>query len=198
LPIIKLTINQDLSDDEFDMIFADDILPASEIHFTPVDVSIIAARYLAEVAGTRVLDIGSGAGKFCVIGATCTDGYFIGVEMRLSFSEEASHISNVYDLANVQFVHANITDINFTDYDAFYIFNPFQENISISDRINDEIPLNKAFYEEYTLYVKDQLDKMPLGTRLVTYFSTCTEVPQSYHMQGSDFGGKLKFWEKVV
>ena len=133
------------------MIVADEILPASEIHFTPVDVSIIAARYLAEVAGTRVLDIGSGAGKFCVIGATCTDGYFIGVEMRLSFSEEASHISNVYDLANVQFVHANITDINLTDYDAFYIFNPCQENISISDRINNEIPINKAFYEEYTL-----------------------------------------------
>ncbi len=198
MPIFKLTLNQDISDEEFDLIYDDDIMSASEIHFTPVDVSIIAARYLAEVAGTRVLDIGSGAGKFCFIGATCTHGYFIGVEMRLSFSEAARHISNVYDLANVQFVHANIRDIIFTDFDAFYIFNPFQENISISDRINDEIPLNKAFYEEYTMYVKDQLNKMPVGTRLVTYFSICSEVPQSYHVQGSDFSGKLKFWEKVV
>jgi len=198
LPIYKLTSNHNISDEEFDLIYPIDLITASEIHFTPVDVSIIASRYLAEVAGTRVLDIGSGAGKFCIIGASCTDGYFIGVELRLSFIEAASQISDLYHLPNVQFTHANITEISFADYDAFYIFNPFQENISISDRINDEIPLNKAFYKEYTLYVKDQLDKMPIGTRLVTYFSICNEVPLSYHMQGSDFSGKLKFWEKVV
>ena len=197
MPIDKITSNLRVTDKEFDLIYTSDIHKASEIHFTPVDVSIAAARYLADVTGTRVLDVGSGAGKFCIIGASCTPGFFTGVEMRQSFNKAASDISEMYGLTNVEFLQANITAIIFTDYDAFYIFNPFQENISISDRINDEIPLNKAYYSEYSLYVRNQLDTMPAGTRLVTYFSNCKEIPQSYHLQGSDFSGKLKFWKKV-
>lgn len=180
------------------MIYSADIKEASEIHFTPVVVCIVAARYLAEVAGARVLDIGAGAGKFCVIGALCTEGKFTGVELRQSFTEEALQICDTYQLTNVEFVHANIMEISFTDYDAFYIFNPFQENISIAERINDEIILNTALYDEYSFYVKAQLDKMPVGTKLVTYFSYCKEVPPSYQMKSSDFSGKLKFWVKVM
>jgi hypothetical protein len=196
LPIDKITPNLRVTDKEFDSIYTFDIHNASEIHFTPVDVSIAAARYLAEVTGTRVLDVGSGAGKFCIIGASCTAGFFTGVEMRQSFNQAASDISEMYGLTNVEFLQANITAVIFTDYDAFYIFNPFQENISISDRINDEIPLNKSNYSEYSLYVRNQLDTMPPGTRLVTYFSNCKEIPDSYQLLGSEFSGKLKFWEK--
>lgn len=197
MPIDKLTSNLRVTDKEFDSIYTFDIHTASEIHFTPVDVSIAAARYLADVTGTRVLDVGSGAGKFCIIGATCTAGFFTGVEMRQSLNKAASDITEMYGLTNVEFLQANITAIIFTDYDAFYIFNPFQENISISDRINDEIPLNKAYYNEYSLYVSNQLDTMPVGTRLVTYFSNSKEIPKSYHLQGSYFSGKLKFWKKI-
>jgi SAM-dependent methyltransferase len=197
LPIHKIASNLLITDAEFDSIYTFDIHTASEIHFTPVDVSIAAARYLAHFSGTRVLDIGSGAGKFCFIGAACTAGIFTGVEMRHSFNKAASDILEIYGLTNVEFLQANITTITFTDYDAFYIFNPFQENISISDRINDEIPLNKANYTEYSTYVRNQLDTMPFGTRVVTYFSHGKELPESYHLQGSDFSGKLKFWQKI-
>ncbi|MBK9736331.1 MAG: hypothetical protein IPO92_15780 [Saprospiraceae bacterium] len=48
--------------------------------FTPVDVSILAARYLATNEDSKILDIGSGAGKFCLIGSACSEGTFTGVE----------------------------------------------------------------------------------------------------------------------
>jgi len=196
LPFHKIATNQHITDNEFDEIFQNEIKSTSEIHFTPVEVCIVAARYLAEVAGTRVLDIGSGAGKFCFVGASCTDGFFVGVELRRSFSEAASQIYTKNHLSNVQFIHANITDIDFSDYDAFYIFNAFHENITISERINDDIPLNRDFYYKYSMYVKEQLDSKPSGTRLVTYFSFGKEIPDSYEIKFSAFNGKLKFWEK--
>ncbi|MBC7884281.1 MAG: methyltransferase domain-containing protein [Saprospiraceae bacterium] len=193
----RLKSNEEISDTEFDSLYNDDIRETSEIHFTPVEVSIIAAKYLASKNGTKVLDIGSGAGKFCMIGSVCSEGIFVGVELRESFHKAANEISENYQLENVEFVLANINTISFQVYDAFYIFNSFQENISIPDRINDEIPLNRTFYNTYNAHVKVQLNNMPSGTRLATYFSYLTEVPESYKLKSTDFDGKLKLWEKV-
>ncbi len=196
MPFNKIASKLDITDEKFDLIFIEDLKLASEFHFTPIDIAITAANYLAEISGTKVLDIGSGAGKFCFIGASCTDGHFTGVEIRKSLSDVAINVSKKYQQTNVEFINSNITEIPFKDFDAFYIFNPFQENLFIDDRINDEIPLNKANYEKYTSYVRDQLDSKPDGTRLVTYFSYYHEVPPSYELLSQSFEGKLKFWKK--
>ena len=65
-----------IEDDEFDEIYPEEIRPMAFTHFTPVEMAIKAAKYLVQKSGTKVLDIGSGAGKFCMIGSACTDGHF--------------------------------------------------------------------------------------------------------------------------
>ena len=190
--------NIEIVDTDFDLVFEERIQGASPIHFTPLKVAKLAARYLANEKGVKVLDIGSGAGKFCMIGSVCTEGYFVGVEQRERLHLEALRISQKYNLTNVSFINTNITNISFKDYDAFYIFNAFYENISLfGGSIDDDIELKRELYESYSLYVKEQLSEMPIGTKLVTYFSFGKEIPDNYEIQFKAFDEKLKMWEKV-
>jgi hypothetical protein len=197
MPFQKIKSNKKIKDKVFDAIYSNELKAVAEIHFTPIEVAKKAAHFLVEKRGDRILDIGSGAGKFCMIGSVFTDGFFTGVEQRGHLHECAKSISKQYDLTNIHFINANIIDISFTDFDGFYLFNPFYENLNESGKMDDLVELKRDLYEKYSNYVKMQLDLKPIGTKLVTYFSYLTEIPDSYRMQFSDFEGKLKMWKKV-
>lgn len=185
-----------IEDDDFDVIYPEDIRPMAFTHFTPVEMAIKAAKYLVQKPGTKVLDIGSGAGKFCMIGSVCTDGHFTGVEQRDNLHELGLQIYKKFKLKNITFINSNINQIDFSGYDAFYFFNPFYENIIQFEKIDDAIEVETNLYNEYSNYVKKQLDKMPLGTRLVTFFSAYDEVPESYQLVSNDDRQKISMWEK--
>ena len=193
----KIQTNAELTDSDFNEIFTKKAQVIAEIHFTPIKIAKIAVAYLATKKGARVLDVGAGAGKFCMIGATCTEGYFVGVEQRKSFYHQACRIAQKYQIDNIQFIHANITEISFKEFDAFYIFNPFYENLSKVSKIDKRVELNPEFYLKYSEYVRNQLELMPIGTKLVTYFSFLKEIPKSYELQEAIYDNKLKFWKKI-
>lgn len=184
-------------DSEFNSIYPDKIKQAAAKHFSPVEVSKIASNYLADKKGVRILDIGAGAGKFCMIGSAYTEGYFVGVEQRRSLHNLSKQIADQYNLTNIEFINSNIQDINFKEFDAFYFFNSFYENIAQSEELTDEIELRISLYNRYSSYVKGQLDKMPKGTKLVTYFSSVSVTPESYYLIAYAFDNKLKMWEKI-
>ncbi|MBK8451357.1 MAG: methyltransferase domain-containing protein [Saprospiraceae bacterium] len=189
--------NIDISDSEFDLIYPKKIKQASEFHFTPIEIAKIAAHYLADSKDTKVLDVGSGAGKFCMIGAACTEATFYGVELRKNLFNTSNRISKQFSLTNVYFTNSNINTIDFKNFDAVYFFNSFIENIFPLDCIDASIELRKDLYLEYSHYVKTQLDSMSIGTKLVTYFSFLKEVPDSFEIQYCLFGEKLKMWKKI-
>jgi SAM-dependent methyltransferase len=198
MPFQKIKSNKKVKDNVFDAIYSNGLKEVAEIHFSPIEVAKKAAQYLVQKMGDRILDIGSGAGKFCMIGSVFTDGFFTGVEQRKHLHELAKSISEIHNLSNVAFIHANIMDISFTDFDGFYCFNPFYENINPSGKMDDLVELKRTLYDDYSSHVKAQLESKPLGTKLVTYFSYLTEIPDSYRLQFSDFEGKLKMWEKIL
>lgn len=187
-----------VKDEFFDAIYPPPIRAAAEFHFTPVEVAKFAAQALVEHSGTKVLDIGSGGGKFCMVGAACTKGHFTGVEQRKMLCLLSNQLAERYGLLNVSFVHSNITEIRFDSFDAFYFFNSFNENINQADPIDSSVKLERHLYDEYSLFVKEKLDTLPCGTKLVTYFSYLDEVPGSYQLKKTYFNGYLKLWEKVV
>jgi len=194
----RLQRNIEVSDEEFDSIYPKRMRAVSEFHFTPVEVAKVAARFLVQKERTKVLDVGAGAGKFCMVGAACTAGHFTGVEQRAGLHRISIQLFNRYKLNNLDFIHSNITAIEFKEFEAFYIFNPFYENIIAENPIDDTIQLEKNLYSLYSLYVKAQLSKMPAGTRLATYFSYLDEVPEGYEVQSTYFGDKLKLWAKII
>lgn len=195
--IEKLKAKESVSDEEFDAIFPEEVRDFSNRHYTSVYISQRAAEFLAVKEDIQILDIGSGTGKFCLVGAICTNAHFTGVEYRKYQSEIAKECADRYAITNVSFVHANILDINFKEFDAFYIFNPFLENIDTSARMDQLKDGKESDYEVFKKYVHDQLEKKKIGTRLATYWTALNQIPDSYELKKSILGDTLKFWEKV-
>ncbi len=184
-------------DHEFDRHYPEDICAQSYCHWTPVDVSQTAAEWLVEKPGTRVLDIGCGPGKFCAIGATTTLGHFTGVEQRGRLVKAAREILQRHRITRAEIVHGNITAVSFDAFDAFYLFNPFEENILPMLRIDHDVAMESQLYDDYTLHVQTQLEQKPLGTRIVTYYGSCAEVPECYVCVRTAWDGLLKLWIKM-
>jgi SAM-dependent methyltransferase len=192
-----LRLNIDVADEDINAIYPEKIRRLARQHWTPIGVAKRAAEFLADKPGTRVLDIGSGAGKFCLVGAAYSRGHFTGVEQRGKLVALSDKLANIYNIRNVSFIHQNITAINFSNYDAFYFYNSFHENIDMPNKIDDSIKLGADLYHQYSTYIVDQFVALPVGARLVTYCSPTTIVPSTFKLQDASNGGLLKFWEKV-
>jgi 16S rRNA A1518/A1519 N6-dimethyltransferase RsmA/KsgA/DIM1 with predicted DNA glycosylase/AP lyase activity len=192
----NLQLNIDIEDKLFNTLYPFYIKNLSERHWTPVEVAKLAADFLVDKPKRKVLDIGSGAGKFCLVGAASTKGLFYGVEQRKELVTLSQKIANKNNVKNVEFTHSNITEISFLDYDAFYFYNPFYENIDDSLLIDNKIVLDKNLYFTYSKYVQNQLNNTPIGTRLVTYWSMWIEIPEGFDLEFTGYNGKLNFWEK--
>jgi len=193
----QLRQNIDVKDAVFNEIYPPSIQAVAEKHWTPVAVAKMAAEYLVEKPGKKVLDIGAGAGKFCLVGAASTTGLFYGVEQRSSLTKISRKIADRHNITNVEFINSNINEINFSDYEAFYFFNSFFENIDTSSPIDSTIIPDSELYHSYSDYVKEQLNKTPVGTRLVTYWSKWDEIPGNFDLVDSACNGFLSFWKKV-
>jgi SAM-dependent methyltransferase len=184
------------TDDEFDEAFPEEVRDLSPCHWSPVEACRKAAQWLVTEPGTRVLDVGCGPGKFCVIGAATTAGHFTGVEQRGHLCRTGRNLIKKYNIPRVEILHANVTGMNFRDYDAFYIFNPFEENVIESLRIDDAVKLTSVLFIQYTKWVHRELSLLPAGTRVVTFHGGCEEIPPCYTCEETACGGHLRLWIK--
>jgi hypothetical protein len=190
--LLKLNIH--VTDEQFNTIYPTGIKRLSEKHWTPVSVAKSASEFLVTGSGTRVLDIGSGAGKFCMVGAVHTDGFFTGIEQRAELVTLTQSLSRKYSLDNVEFIHANITAINFGQYQAFYFYNSFYENIDFGNKIDDSVLLNAGYYKAYTNYTRDQLALLPEGTRVATYWAADKFIPPGFKLVDALYDEHLKLY----
>jgi SAM-dependent methyltransferase len=186
------------SDAQFHKLYPDTVLAQASMHWTPLFIARKAAEFLSAEKNSKVLDIGSGAGKFCLAAAVYQpDSFFYGVEQREALVRYAEDAAIIMRLQNVSFMHGNVTEIDFSNYDHFYFFNAFYENINDEYKIDSGIAYSKDLYAAYNRYVYKQLDKKPAGTRLATFHSMEDEIPAGYHEVGSTEDNLLKFWMKV-
>lgn len=192
----KLIHTPELTEKSFESFLPAYLRNASRLHFTPIEVAKTAAEWLTETGAKSVLDIGAGVGKFCITGAYYFNAHFYGIEQRESLCRIGNQIAGHFGLINVTIQHANILNIQFSDYDAFYLYNPFYENLEFVKRLNDEVTLAEDLYQVYLNHTETQLDKAPKGTRLVTYHGNNFEVPNSYEKTKDAFNGELKLWIK--
>lgn len=184
------------TDDEFEQAYPEPIRKFSANHWSSVAACHQAAKWLVTRPGTRVLDVGCGPGKFCAIGAISTSGHFTGVEQRKQLCRTAWNMLGHYGIKQVQILHANVTEVAFNCFDAFYLFNPFEENLMPMLKISDEVPVHMELYDRYIEYVRREFSLMRMGTRIVTYWGTCEEVPPCYDCVETAFNDELKLWVK--
>src|SRR4029453_17335602 len=93
-----------IEDEKFAQIYPARIRKLSALQWTPVRVAAEAAKLLVTVPDTRVLDIGCGPGKFCLVGAALTDGHFTGIEQRVDLATAARKAAASLRADNVEII----------------------------------------------------------------------------------------------
>jgi SAM-dependent methyltransferase len=190
-----------LADDEaFDERLPIHLQLQASTHFTPVDVARYAARLLAPLPGTRVLDVGSGAGKFCLAAACAApESEFVGVEWRPHLVDLANALARELGVGNVRFVHGDALELDWSLFDSFYLFNPFAEQLfEYSFVLDHSIEFSPDTFVDCVSGVRRKLSRARLGTRVVTYHGYGAPPPLGYELSRQDpIGSKqLQLWVK--
>lgn len=189
-----------LSDPVFDRIYPEWVRELSEPHWTPLDVARRAAALLAVDSNTKILDVGSGSGKFCLVGALTTPATFVGVEQRGELVHVARQTARLCCATRARFLHANMMALDWSEFDGFYLFNPFYEHIAVYlPPISDPVELSPEYYTQYVLATCVKLFAARKGARVVTYYGFGGPMPPGFQRvlrepASSDF---LELWEKV-
>jgi 16S rRNA A1518/A1519 N6-dimethyltransferase RsmA/KsgA/DIM1 with predicted DNA glycosylase/AP lyase activity len=185
------------NDSSFDWLYPQHLQLISNKHWTPISIARKAAKFLA-LPSAKVLDIGSGIGKFCLTAAfhhPLTS--FYGVEQRHELIHFAEEAKNYIKLRNANFIHANFTQVNFESFDHFYFYNSFWENIDHDNKIDDTIETSFNLYNYYTQYLFNILNTRPSGTRLVTFQAEVGEIPANYMLVETSENSLLRMWIKA-
>jgi 23S rRNA (uracil1939-C5)-methyltransferase len=75
--------------------------------------------------GDTVYDLGCGNGKFAITVAASAASRVKGVEYSQTYVESARRNSERFALPNLEFIHADVRDVDLSDGTAFYLFFPF-------------------------------------------------------------------------
>ena len=191
-------LRESLSDDDraIDGLYDEQVAGLSRAHWTPVAVARRAAALLAPTPEHRVLDLGAGPGKFCIVGARSTGASFTGIEQRRHLVDAANRAAERLALSNVRFIHANILDVSWRPYGSYYLFNPFAEQML--GGIDDSMPVAPALYGFYVTEVRKRLRAARSGTRVATYHGFGGAMPETYRLAYSEPAGsdELELWIK--
>lgn len=189
------------SDLIFDQFLPHDLKVISHQHWTPLAVSICASRWLERLGVRHVVDLGSGAGKFCVAGALATHMRFTGIEQRLRLVQVAHGLARSFDVDDrIHFTRMVLGTDEIPHGDAYYLYNPFEENLFYEeDWIDAEVDHTRERFIEGVQAVRRLLLDAPSGTFVLTYNGFGGNVPPTY--EEVEHGGTrpriLRLWRKT-
>ncbi len=180
----------------FDKIYPKLYQEHSARHFTPVNIAIKAVKLLVDKPTDKILDIGSGVGKFCCIGAAVTDAQFYGVEKRKTLTNLSNKIKRLYKLKNAHFINNDFTTLDFKKFDGIYFFNSFHEQLDETCVLDETSKVSLQEYKKYHEALMEKLNECKSGTRLVTYYTFKNKIPSSFQFIDKNESGLLKFYIK--
>ena len=179
----RLRRGLDLDDDDFDRLYPDWGRRFSRLHWTPVAIARRAAQWLVARPGTRVLDVGAGVGKFALVGSLVTDGIFYGIEQRKHFVDAAQAVARGIGAKRAHFLHGNMMALDWGMFDAFYLYNPFLEDLESFEPRDNTSDVKRDFLGAYIDFVQQRLLRAPVGTRVVTFHGFGGDLPSCYQRQ---------------
>lgn len=187
-------------DASFDLFMSRELRRLSGRHWTPLAVALRVAEWLDGAGVGNVVDLGSGGGKFCVVAALASKCSFIGIERRPRFVEAANLLARVFRVDDrVQFVHGTLSRRTIPAADAYYLYNPFGENLfGPGEHLDDDVELSPQRYERDIALVETFFDRAPVGTIVVDYNGFGGRMPGSYQevVVDREMPDLLRMWRK--
>jgi hypothetical protein len=187
-------------DSSFDRFLPEPLRLVSPEYWTPLAVAKRAAEWADDLGFRTVVDIGSGAGKFCVAGALFSQCRFIGLERYSSLVASARTLVDLFDLDDrVSFVAGALGGVPTPIGDAYYFFNPFGEYWFGSDHPTEAgAQFSDRQYRSDVITAEDLLRCMPVGTCVLTYNGFGGHIPPGYELIRVDWQvpGALRLWKK--
>jgi hypothetical protein len=187
-----------IEDRAFDAVYPAKARWLSGLHWTPIEVARCATRLLVERPGARILDIGSGVGKFCIVAAATSDARVSGVEQREHLVAMAERAMTAFGV-DVAFEHGRFEACAPESFDGFYLFNPFAEQLSTpGEWIDATIEHTSLSFLRHVARAEELFERARVGTRVVTYCGFGGTMPPSYTRVVVALGGKLELWVKTA
>jgi predicted RNA methylase len=195
----SLRAGQRVRDAVFDLVYPENVRRVSARYWTPIDVAVTVARWLQARERCSVLDVGSGAGKFCIVANLTAKLRVSGLEQREPLLEIARAATSAYQ-AQVDYLHGTLETIEPAGFDAFYMFNPFGENLyDPREQFDREAELSALRWLNDVSIMEYWLDHAPEQTCLVTYHGFGGRIPATYELVRTleKRSGPLRMWCKT-
>lgn len=174
-----------MQDATFDQVFPSSQRFRSWLHWTPVDVAVRAAALLSPLPGRKVLDVGSGVGKLCLVGAATTSSTWFGIERDAEMVRSAKTAANrMHVEQRTRFFVGDVMGVDWSAFDAFYLFNPFAE-LRFEDILRlapEEAETRRARFIANVEFVQRQLSSAATATRVVTYHGFGGDMPAGFDL----------------
>ena len=189
-------------DDAFDRHLPPALAEVSTLFWTPLAVALQGARWLGELGVETVCDVGAGAGKFCVAAALASPCRFVGLEHREHLVVAARELARTCGVEErVELVHGPLEPATLPTDAAYYLFNPFGENVAPkSQRLDSSIELSDARHTRDIAAMVSVLARAPIGTHVLVYNGFGAAMPSGYESARVDFErpNVLRLWSKVA
>lgn len=170
----------------------------SRQYWTPVAVAARVAASFREWGAGRVLDVGCGPGKFCVVAACLQpELQFHGIDRRQRLVRLGTRLARRFGADNVRLSAGDVTQMQWEHYDGFYFFNPFAEStFEACERFDDTVDLSMVRFGSELLRVESLLEKASPGTVVVTYHGLGGPIPASYELVADERAGsdRIRTW----
>ena len=166
----RLKALRTVTDTEFDELLPIRPRIRSLSYWSSVEVCQTAARWLRAVGAKRVLDVGSGVGKFAAIASLSTGQRVWGIELRPDLALASRALAQRLG-AEVSLLEGTLDDVDATHFDGFL------HDVRVVER---------------------WLRVAPLGTAMVTYNGLGGRIPLSWMVEKSTVlgGDNLRLWIK--
>jgi hypothetical protein len=147
-----------------------------------LEVAAKAGAWLRSIGARTIVDIGSGAGKFCVSIALITDCVCLGIEHRPKLVAAAEELARRFGVeSRVGFIEGTFGEVTVGRVDAFYLYNPFGENLCpYADFLDDTVLLGPARFRRDVQLAERFLRSLPVGAHVITYNGFGGRMPDTF------------------
>ncbi len=191
----------EVADAAFDQVYPSDVQEISDYQWTPLSVIDQVVELIEPDMRTRVLDVGSGVGKFCIAASLRAPGSYTGVERRVDRHRLAEAARDRFGAIGASFVLGDALALDWGGFDVLYLYNPFQELVArIFGAVGDTLAYGPEVQSQSVQAARRKLRELRVGARVVLFHGLGDEMPPEFEPASSMPcpAGQLEVWVRVA